>query len=495
MDQDQVVQALQSGASLGEGSGAPDPLRRIDTHLSRVFLGRDRVFKLKRAVKMPFVDFSTLDRRRAACAAEVEVNRALAPGLYLGAEPVVRAPDGRIRVGGAGEVLDWVVVMRRFPDGALFDEMAAAGTLTPGLVRDAVDAVARFHAGSAPVLDAGHTRDYLDIVAGLRRTEADGAAAHGLTPGPDALYTALEARIAAAGPLIEARRAAGKVRRGHGDLHLRNICLYEGEACPFDALEFDPRLTTLDVVYDLAFLLMDLRHRGLAIHANVAMNRYWDAAGEDEAALALLAPFMALRAAVRTAVAMEAGKPEEAQAYRALGLELLRPVPPRLLAIGGLSGSGKSAVAMRIAPLLPGVCGARLLRTDVIRKAMAGKAEAEPLDQAAYAPGRRAAVYAVMAGRAQEAVSAGASVIADATFQDPAARAAFADAERAWLHASLDRRLERVGARAGDASDATAAVAAAQAEPALEPGWTVLDADGPLHEVVAEAKGVLGLPA
>lgn len=483
-----MVQALESGGATGE----PGPLKRIDTHLSRIFLGRQRVYKLKRAVRLPFVNFSDIQRRRAACQAELEVNRRFAGALYEAVQPVAQAPDGALRLGAEGEALDWVVVMRRFEDGALFDELARDGRLTPELVGEAARRVARAHAAAASVPGAGRPDDYLAIVTGLRRTEADGAAAHGLKPGPDALYASLESELGRQAPLIEARRAAGKVRRGHGDLHLRNICLYEGRATPFDALEFDPALATADVLYDLAFLLMDLRRRDLVVHANVAMNAYWDAAGEEERGLRLLPIFMALRAAVRTAVAMEAGAPDEAAAYRALGLRLLEPTTPRLVAIGGLSGSGKSAVARLIAPDLPGVCGARFLRTDVIRKA--GRDLSEHLGADAYSREARAAVYADLDAHARDALGAGASVIADATFQDAEARArimAVGPFAALWLRASPDIRIARVLHRKGDASDADAKIAAAQEEPELEPGWTVIDAEGTLEEVAASARAFL----
>jgi len=494
-DQSEAIEALQSGAATGE----PGPLARIDTHLSHVFLGARRAYKLKRAVVMPFVDFSTREKRRAACLNELDVNRRLAPRLYLGVEPLARGPDGALRLGGPGEPVDWLVVMRRFAPGALLDEMARDGRLDADLVARTAEAVARFHAGLEPVPDAGGPDYYRGLIAGLRRTEADGAAAHGLKPGPDDLYAGLEQQIARRAPLIERRRAAGWVRRGHGDLHLRNICLFEGEPTPFDALEFDPALATADVLYDLAFLLMDLRRRGLPALANLAMNRYWDAAGQEEAALALLPLFMALRAAVRCAVAMEAGQPEEAETYRALGLELLTPGRARLVAVGGLSGSGKSAVARQVAADLPGPCGARVLRTDVIRKAVLGAAQDEPLGEAAYAPQARAAVYRLMAARAGEALGAGAAVIADATFQAAVARqqikvaAGGAPFQGLWLKASTAVRVARVSARSGDPSDADARVAAAQVEPELEPDWIVIDADPELETVAKSARRALDL--
>lgn len=496
LGQAEIVAALESGAAVGDEG----PLRRISTHLSHVFLGPERVYKLKRAVRLPFVDFSTLEQRRAACEAELKLNQRFAGPLYERVQPVTRAEDGKVRLGGLGPALDWLVVMRRFEDGALLDELARAGRLEPALVSEAAQAIARFHAESAPVSGAGRAEKYLEIVRGLRRTEANGAAIHGLRPGPDGLYAALEAEIERRAPLIEARRRAGKVLRGHGDLHLRNICRFEGHAVPFDALEFDPALATADALYDIAFLLMDLRRRGLRAHACLAMNAYWDAADEEESGLALLPLFMALRAEVRAAVAMQVGDPKEAAAYRALGQELLAPFAPRFVAIGGLSGSGKSALARALAPELPGACGARLLRTDVIRKS--GRPLAEALGSEAYSSAARAAAYTALAAHVHEAFDAGASVIADATFQEAEVRAevlaggpARAQRTALWLRASTETRLARVGARSGDASDAGVEVAAAQTEPQLEPGWTVIDANGPLPQTLARARKALALPS
>jgi hypothetical protein len=489
--QEAIVEALQSGRASGDAA----PLKRIDTHMSHLFLGPRRVYKLKRAVRHAFADMTTLDARRRACEAELAVNRPLAPELYEAVAPVVIGEDGAIRVGGAGEVVDFVVEMRRFEDGALLSEIADAGRLTPELARAAAEVAARFHAQLPARADAGHAADYRRVIAGLRRTEAQGAAAIGASPGSASLFDQLEHELARRSPLIEARREGGWVRPGHGDLHLRNICLFEGRVTPFDALEFDPALTTTDVIYDVAFLLMDLRARGLDQLANLAMNRYWDASSQPEAALALLPLFCGLRAAVRMAVAVEAGDLVEAGRYRRLGLALLAPVRPVLVAIGGLSGTGKSALAQAIGADLPGACGARILRSDVVRKALAGALPTERLASEAYSPDRRAAIYRHLAERAQAAMRAGASAIVDATFQADEARS---EIERAaaghpfagiWLSAPTSVRLARVGARRGDASDATPEVAASQVEPdRLGPAWRRLDADQPLEALAAQVR-------
>jgi hypothetical protein len=313
-------------AALERLLAANDPsFKRIDTHLSHLFLGRLKVYKLKRGVRLPFVDFTSPQARRRACEAELAVNRALAPDLYEAVVPIIRAPDGALMLGGEGEAVDWLVAMRRFPDGALLDEMADTGALSVDQVREAVRTIARFHADAAPDLQSGHTADYRGVITELRRTEAHGASQLQVLPASDALFEALDRALARGSSIIEQRRKDGWVRRGHGDLHLRNICLFEGRVTPFDALEFDARLATTDVLYDVAFLFMDLRARGMKDHLNAAMNAYWDALDQPESALALLPLFMGLRAAVKVAVDVEAGDLEAAGRYRRLGLALLGP--------------------------------------------------------------------------------------------------------------------------------------------------------------------------
>jgi hypothetical protein len=489
-----IVAALQAGAATGEDR----PLKRIDTHMSHLFLGAAKAYKLKRSLRHSFADMSSVEARRQACEAELSVNRPLAPDIYEAVLPVTRDPVGAIKVGGSGETVDWIVVMRRFPDGALLEEVAEAGRLTPRLVSETADVIAAFHASLAPREDFGHAADYRRIIEGLRRTEAEGAARLNVIPASETLFGGLERELAKLAPLIEGRRKAGWVRRGHGDLHLRNICLFNGRITPFDALEFDPALSTADVIYDVAFLLMDLRARELHSLANIAMNRYWDASQQPEDALALLPLFMALRATVRMAVGVEAGDLVQAARYRDLGLELLQSRTPRLLAIGGLSGTGKSTLAKAVASELPGPCGGRLLRTDAIRKALAGVEPATRLQDQAYTPTARAAIYRALAEHARDALAAGSSVIADATFRDDDARASIEGAADGhaflglWLKASMVVRVARVAARVGDVSDATTQIAQAQIEPdRLGPAWRTLDADRPVEDLADDVRQAL----
>ncbi|MEZ5946350.1 MAG: AAA family ATPase [Hyphomonas sp.] len=475
---------------------------RIDTHISHVFLTQDRVYKMKRPVKLPFLDFTTVALRHRACLAELEANRLLAPGMYLGVEPIVAAGGGRYRIGGPGEPLDWVVVMKRFDQADQFDELARAGRLTPELIDQTADVIAAAHAAAVPVPTAGHTADYRGIIRELRATEIHGAHQMDLDPGDPAVFDLLDAELAHIDPLIEARRRAGKVHRTHADLHLRNICLFEGRPTPFDAMEFDVHMATIDRLYDLGFLLMDLVRMDHGADANRLMNRYWDTSGEEEGAFRVLPFFMALRAVVRFAVSVEEGKLGDASAYRQLALKLLTPEPPRSVCVGGLSGVGKTTIARAIAAHLPGPAGGRLLRTDVLRKQALGQNPEAParMPGGLYSEVGRASVYDVMFQHSNAALDAGISTVLDATFQsemmrfEGAAHRYRQPTTGIWLEAPLEVRLARIAGRRGDASDADAEVARAQQEPEVLDkfgGWHRVDASGTVEETIANALAVL----
>lgn len=213
--------------------------------------------------------------------------------------------------------------MRRFDEAQQFDRLARRGALRPALVERLAERLAHFHASRPPSADAGHVSDYRVLLSNLGRAEAKLTAVAGARP-PVSLTHRLHAELSEVGRKIEIRREEGRVRLGHGDLHLRNICMFNGMPTPFDALEFDQRLATTDVLYDLAFLLMDLRRVGLDACADAAARRYWQAAGEDADAADLLPFFMATRAAVRMAIAAETGDMAAAVSYRTHGMGMLK---------------------------------------------------------------------------------------------------------------------------------------------------------------------------
>ena len=458
-------------------------VERVETHAAIVFLAGDRAYKLKRAVRYPYLDYSTAERRRAACVEELRLNRRTAPSLYLGLESVVRRADGALAFGGAaaagGTALDWLVAMRRFPQDALLDRVAERGCLTDRLIRDLADAVTAFHTAAQPRPDGGGAAAMREVVEG---SIAELRACPALFPPErvERLARGSAEALARLTPLLEERRRDGFVRHCHGDLHLRNIVLLDGRPVLFDGIEFDERLAVIDIAYDIAFLLMDLEQRGLRPLGNMFLNRCLDAT-EDYAALALLPLFLSARAAIRAkiAVTMAALRPDDAAAQRLKqdaaayldhALAALEPPPPRLVAIGGLSGSGKTRMARALAPSLGPSPGAVVLRSDALRKRLFGIGEAERLPNHAYTPAVTEQVYAGLLDRARAVLAAGHAVVLDAVHARPAERAAVARVaaeagvrfDGLWLDAPLDTRIARIAARRGDASDATAEVARLQ---------------------------------
>ena len=478
---------------------------RIDTHAASVFLAGERALKVKRAVRFPFLDYSTLEKRKTACEAEIAVNRPFAPAIYRGVVPITRESDGRLAIGGKGEAVEWAVDMRRFDETMTLDHLAERGEIDERLADSLARAVAKAHAVAPKA--GGFAAELAEIIA---QNDVELAARPDLFAPAQvaALGAATRAAYTRLRPLIEARERAGCVARCHGDLHLGNIVLLGGQPTLFDAIEFDPKIATGDVFYDLAFLLMDLIERGLGAAANIVLNRYLAERRrlDDLDALAALPLFLSVRAAIRAkvtaaraALSVERATPEQsARDYFALAQELLAPPPPQLLAVGGLSGTGKSLLARALAPETPPAPGAVVLRSDVERKALFGLRETERLPQAAYAREVTERVYAAIADKARRIVAAGHSAIADAVFADPTERAAIARAagdaacHGLFLTADLSVRLARVGARARDASDADTVVAARQEQYDLGAlDWATVDASGTPADTLRRAQAVL----
>jgi len=486
--------------------GGVGPVKRVDTQSAAVFLAGDEAYKARRAIRLPFLDFSTLDKRRAACEAEIAANRDNAPGVYLGVTPVVRR-GGALALGGDGEVVEWTTHMRRFDENATLDHVAERGALSPDLVRRLAAAIRRSH-DRAPLGDG--PRATRSLATYLDQNQAAFAARPELFARRRAATLDRESRAAFAAlrPLLIARGRAGWVRRGHGDLHLRNIALIDGEPILFDAVEFDPDIATGDVLYDLAFTLMDLWERDLAGEANRLLASYLALGRPDELdGLAALPFFMSLRAAIRAKVeaanvahlAAGARRAERtlARDYFVFAEAFLRPAPPRLVAIGGLSGTGKSALAVALAPAVGRAPGALTLRSDIERKRLFAVAETERLPLGGYDLAATEATYARLIDKARRALASGQSVILDAVYAKSYERRAVAElaAKLAvpfiglWLEAPLTRRLERIGRRRSDASDADGGIAARQsAETLAEPGWRTLEASGDLAATVTTAQ-------
>jgi aminoglycoside phosphotransferase family enzyme/predicted kinase len=481
-------------------------VERIDTHASIVFLAGARAYKLKRAVRFDYLDFSTSERRRTLCEAEVRLNRRTAPTLYCGVVAVTRQDDGTYALGGNGSPVDWLVEMNRFPQEALFDRLASVGALGIELMSPLAAAIADFHASAEHRSDHGGKAGMSWVIEGnaagfaeFGRSCLDPSAASRVT---DDSWRELDRRA----EILERRRESGFVRQCHGDLHLRNIVLLDGSPTLFDGVEFNDQISCTDVFYDLAFLLMDLWRRRLPRHANTVWNRYLVETADFDG-IPLLPLFLSCRAAVRAKTSATAARLQRdarrrselegmAREYLAMAEQLLHPPQACLVAVGGFSGSGKSTLALGLAPSIGAAPGAVALRSDETRKRLCGIPLLQRLGAEGYSSHVSERVYSTVAEHAALVLRAGHSVIVDAVFARAADRRVIEQVAEAasvpfiglWLDAPESLLVDRTTRRRNDASDADASVIRLQrAQDIGDIRWCRLDASASAASVLSSA--------
>ncbi|WP_416768205.1 AAA family ATPase [Sulfurimonas sp. ST-25] len=474
----------------------------IQTHISSVIIAKDVVYKLKKPVDFGFLDYSTLERRKRFCQEEVRINGRYAPLLYLGVVAVtgsIESPE----LDGEGAAIEYAVKMRRFDAGAQLDNIAAARGLTDEECDAVADTAAAMHDG-APIVDAESDygtparvimpmQENFDLMASLHRDGDLAAEVAALEQ-----WTRVEhARLT---PLLQQRRDDGFVREVHGDMHLHNMALFEGRPMLFDAIEFNPYLNHIDVISDLAFLLMDLEYRGLSCQSRRILNRYLEHTG-DYAAVALLPFYKTYRAMVRAKVlalhaAQEIAEEEresvvdEVRAYIALAKSYGERGEPFLMIMHGVSASGKSTLALEAVEAF----GALRLRSDIERMRLF-RSEGDEVD--IYTAAATAATYGRLETLAETVLKAGCSAVADATFLSAQQREPFAAlaARRGVPYVILDiecgeaellRRIRLRGEKGDDVSEADEAVLAMQQRrvkplsPSEQANRFVLQCDAPL---------------
>lgn len=466
MTTEALSQARQRVLALRELLAAHDgePVGLIETHISWVLLTSTLVYKLKKPVRLPFLDFSSLPARRHYCEEELRLNRRLAPSIYLDVVEIREGPS----FDGAGPVVDVALRMRRFADGALWSEQVAAGRLR----EQHIDAMAqRLHEFHRDAPAAGVDSEFASasvrrrVTAGLiEAIDAVGAAADAWS----ALRKWLWEQLAALETHWQTRRVAGRVREGHGDLHLANVLQLDGESTAFDAIEFDPSLRWIDVVDDIAFLAMDLSAHGEPRLARRFINAYLQASGDYDG-LPALRYYMVCRALVRAQVlALTDGRRGEAAHYIGIAAAIAGSADARLAITHGLPASGKTFVSQALVDF----AGAIRVRSDVERKRLRGlgalaSSRAAALD--IYDAATTRETYARLHDVARCALAAGWPVVVDAAFlrHDERERfAALAEAMRLPF-AILDcrapmqvlrQRIAQRQAKADDASEADEAV-------------------------------------
>lgn len=404
------------------------PVTRIETHISFVLVCGDHAYKIKKALRTPFLDQSTLALRQRACRDELRLNRRLAPDLYLAVVPVTGSAESP-QLDGAGANIDVAVQMRAFSQDGLWDQLAAQGALTASHIDALAHTLAAFHA-SAAVADAGGpfgtpAQVRAPLLQSLDEIEAldDDGRIRGFVQRLQAWEAKAFARLA---PVMALRLAHGRVREGHGDLHLGNVTEIDGRTTVFDCIDFNDDFRWIDVMSDLAFMAMDLQAHGLPHLAYRLVNGYLEQCGDYDG-MPMLNYYRVHRSVVRAKVRLlraaqndrsdEAAASEDRDAaarylelaVRISGLERSRPV---LMISHGFSGSGKSTLTQALLE----AAGAVRIRADVERKRLAGLATLARQGPRLYSAEMTNATYAAMVELAQPVLEAGCHAILDATF-------------------------------------------------------------------------------
>lgn len=411
----------------------------VETHISWVFLRDDAVFKVKKPVDLGFLDFSTLDRREAACRAEVELNRRLAPDVYRGVVPVTADASGRHVLGGVGPARDWAVHMRRLPDAVRADRLLTRGALGLRDVEALAEHLAAFHADARCDEATARQGNLAAIARNVRENfvqTREVIHAH-LSPAEAAEVEAFHVRfLREHAERFEARVAGGHVRDGHGDLRLEHVYLEPGGPVIIDCIEFAERFRFADVCADVAFLSMDLEWHGRADLAERFLAAYARASNDFEL-YRLVDFYESYRAFVRGKVACMLAADEGAdrstreRAARsarryfllALAVERRRLVPPAVIAVGGVIAAGKSTIADHLGAEM----GAPVVDSDRTRKHMLGVRPTDDVSTGtwtgAYDPRFTEEVYAEFIRRGRAVLASGRPVVLDASFRSRSMRA------------------------------------------------------------------------
>ena len=472
-----------------------DSVTHIETLTSHLFLVGPYTYKLKNPLHLDFIDTRDPIRRWHFCEEEMNLNRRFAPKLYREVVGIIQRKDGSYELAPPSpDCVDFLLKMYRFETGATLESLLTTNPPPPPQLERLAELIAILHLQEPPLPDVPATSVL------KRQIEANRSVLLKSVPDSgriDSLIARQVAAFAASEPLLSTR-APFFVKRIHGDLHSRNICRFEGELVPFDGIEFNPELNTIDTMNDIGFMVMDLIHQKAWSSLSIILSHYLRITG-DYQGLALIPLLVSYRATVRAKVLSlsPAGWDDDAEKYLFLAENALSWHRPTLIVVGGLSGAGKSTVAHQIARAR----GAVIIRSDYIRKELSGVDETEPAPPDAYSREMTSRVYELMICRASAVLSGGLPVVLDATFQSRDAQllvAGLADirgavCHRIWCHCHTETALRRIRHRTGDPSDASEEIRARQETIASFPtsDWHVLSTDGTTEEVAASVSELL----
>lgn len=473
------------------------PTTCIQTHCAKIYLAGEIALKVKLPVKYSYIDLSDLSKRYRCLKNEYAINSSTLPEIYLGLAGILPTKNGSLTLLSEGDIEDkssvteWCLLMRRFDERDVLDNIAISDGISDSLAKNLGEEIARYHRNAERVVATDGAERILEIIEELELEYER------LEP----LLPVLESRLFIRSGRREFKRVVdqlkqrgenGFVRKCHGDLHLKNIVMHNGKPVPFDALEFDERLRTIDTLYDLAFLLMDLDHRFSLKQENLLLNQYLiESESANIAAMKLVPLFMFCRSGIRAMAILQSSgaadkqvKLKEARYYLQHGLRYLAHRKPVVICIGGFSGSGKSTIASTLVNEICQSPGAVLIRSDSERKHMFGVKENEDLGADHYTTTNSNKVYEQLHHKVKLVCEAGYPAIVDATFLTEKNRQEIQNLVEEhkvefhgfWLMAPVSVMMERIANRGEDASDASASVLKKQME--LTKGridWTPID--------------------
>lgn len=492
--------------SLRRADAYPHPtrdIRLLETHISWVLLSGDYAYKIKKAITLEFLDFATLEKRHHFCEEELRLNRPWAEDLYLGVVPITGTPE-KPAIDGDGEVIDYALKMRQFPQDARLDARLAQGLVDAPQLAAFAETVASHHGDSPPLAFRG-AEQAIDRLKAPMHENFPPLESHADAEMLDRIRDWTEHSLGQLEEVLVARHRDGCVRDVHGDLRLANLVALDGRIVAFDCVEFSDELRNIDVISDVAFLVMDLCSGQRADLAFAFLNRYLECSGDYEG-MAVLGLYYVYHAMIRAkvdAIRLAERDDEEGRAhdreriehYCRLSLAWIERPPPRLIAMYGYAGSGKTWLSSRILHALPAI----RVRSDIERKRLFGLAEAAGSDsgvgEGIYTAGAKSGVYDRLAVLARGLLAAGCNVIADASFlkrEDRQRFARLADelgvpfvlVEARAPERELRRRLRQREQTGRDASEADEAVLERQLLTADEP-----DADERRRTVKAVTEG------
>lgn len=466
-DQSEVIAALSDPATYGKS------VKKVfirHSHIAYIFFAGKFVYKLKRSVIYPNVDFSTPEKRKLACISEMKRSTVYAPHLIVGVKPVRRLKNGKIKIGGSqGEEIDTVIVERRLPNKAILSFLLPSPDFDRFEAMDLAEHLSDLHAKAKTF----HTKWGIDVIKNIILGNESILACFPSIFNTNEINTltrhSLE-QLTKNASLIKFRQKSGRVKKCHGDLLLSNIAYDKGKFLFISPVEYNESLDCIDTLYDLAFLTMDLEARGLRRLSNILFNHYMSFMNDIEG-FPLLPLYQSMRAAFRAAVCaktttlLEGTEKQkavaEAKKYFEMACTFLIDFKPVLIACGGLSGSGKSRIAREIGGLMNPAPGAIILRDDVVKKQITGLAPHQRFNKTMDTPAFEKVVYEVLRQQAEAALRSGACVILDALFYNQTERRAVKKLAHdmnvpfigLWMDAPLDVRTERVRKRKKAPSD------------------------------------------